>query len=861
MKRSLLRRGQCVGLLLFGFSLSGPVRAESLTPPPSASVEVVPPELTQFVEAHYPEAAEQQRLEADVVLSLEIDENGTVTRATVVEPVANGFDEAAQAAASAFQFRPARRGDRAIKSKILYRYSFRLRAAAVEEKVTTATLSLSVVVAGGKVPIAGAKVRVRRGSRLIADAVSDANGRFQLRDIEPGRYDITLEADGFEPYTVEETLSPAEEAALTLGLVEKSSDTTVIVHGERPTREVTRRTITRRELSLVPGTSGDALRAIQNLPGVARPPALSGLLVVRGSADRTTPVFVDGMWIANVYHFGGLSSVIPTEMLDEINFYPGNFSVRYGRALGGVVDAHFRETRQDGRYHGLAQVDLIDARVLLEGPVPGVSGWNFIGAARRSHVDAWLGPLLNGRDTYISAAPVYYDYQFIADHRFSERSYIRAGFIGYDDRFKLISKGAAFGGQLDTVSATVGLGIVYQNRLSNKAKLDLTFSAARSHQHLQISSVAFDIVSLGMIGRGELEYRLQPRATLRVGYDLLLAPYDVTGRLPEDAGSNAPDVGSPVTTPGQKLDRNAFFFVPAAYAEMDMRPTSRAQVVSGVRYDYTRETGRHDIAPRLTARYDLHSGFPKTTLKAGSGLFFQAPGLIETALNNDHSPLRSQRSFQNSLGVEQQLSSQVKLSVEGFFNLLDNLVSRSVDTHGELRYNNEGKGRIFGSEVLLRYEPDERFFGWVSYTLSRSERTWVPGEPSHLFDLDQTHILTALGSYELGKNWTLGMRFRYVTGNLFTPCSGGLFSSTGTSYLCVNGPLNSERLPPFHQLDIRVDKRWKFKDFSLGAYLDLINAYNRKNPDLIQYNYDFSASKPQSASLPIIPSLGLRGEF
>jgi outer membrane receptor protein involved in Fe transport len=199
--------------------------------------------------------------------------------------------------------------------------------------------------------------------------------------------------------------------------------------------------------------------------------------------------------------------------------------------------------------------------------------------------------------------------------------------------------------------------------------------------------------------------------------------------------------------------------------------------------------------------------------------------------------------------------------VEGFFNLLDNLVSRQAGADGALRFTNYGKGRIFGGELLLRYEPDERFFGWISYTLSRSERSWVPGEPSRLFNLDQTHILTALGSLELGRGWELGLRFRYVTGNLYTPCTGGLFSSTGASYQCINGPLFSERLPPFHQLDLRIDKRWKLGDLTLSAYLDLINAYNRKNPDFIQYNYDFSESRAQTGSLPIVPSLGMRGEF
>jgi hypothetical protein len=137
----------------------------------------------------------------------------------------------------------------------------------------------------------------------------------------------------------------------------------------------------------------------------------------------------------------------------------------------------------------------------------------------------------------------------------------------------------------------------------------------------------------------------------------------------------------------------------------------------------------------------------------------------------------------------------------------------------------------------------------------------APGAPTQLFDLDQTHILSVVASYDLGAGWELGGRFRYVTGNLYTPCVGSLFSSTGASYLCINGAFNSERLPPFHQLDVRVDKRWVFEDFTLGAYLDLINAYNRTNPDFILYNYDYSQSRPQTGSLPIVPSLGLRGEF
>ncbi|HET9932702.1 MAG TPA: TonB-dependent receptor, partial [Polyangiaceae bacterium] len=807
--------------------------AERIETGPAHAV-VTPPKLERFVEAAYPAEAQARGLEADVVLALEIDENGAVTNANVAESAGHGFDEAARAAALNFTFVPANRDGRPVKSRILYRYSFHFRPPEpAEQKPALALLRARVSIAGSQTPVAGARVRVLRGAKLVEELVTNSDGAFATKELEPGDYSIAVHSEGFDDYSATEHLDAGEELSLRYGLqpTAEPAELTVTVHGARPTREVTRRTVTRRELSRVPGTSGDALRAIQNLPGVARPPALSGVLVVRGNADQTTPVMVDGLWLPNVYHFGGLSSVIPTEMLDEINFYPGNFSVRFGRALAGVVDAHLRETRGGDRYHGLLQVDLIDARGLLEGPVPFVKGWNFIGGLRRSHIDAWLAPLLKNRDTYITAAPVYYDYQFILDNHPTPDSYLRIGLIGFDDRFRLVNQTGATGGQLDTVNASWGVGTIYQSKLSERTRLNITMSAARNHVAFSLSTLSANTTALGLIGRGELEWKMWKNATLRSGYELLLAPYNVKGQLPEPTSNNAPSTGSFVTAPPQKFDRSAVFLVPALFTELDAHPNKRTQVVTGVRVDYTRDTGRLDVAPRITARYDLVPGFPKTTLKGGTGLFFQAPGLVELVLKDDQTSLRSQRAFQNSLGIEQELTDRVKLSAEGFLNLLDNLVSRGLDDRGVVRYNNYGKGRIYGGEFMLRYEADERFFGWLSYTLSRSERTWVPGEPSHLFYLDQTHILTALGSYTLGRGWEIGMRFRYVSGNLYTPCPRGIYSSNDTGYLCVSGPLFSERLPPFHQLDIRVDKKFKFKEWALSAYLDLINAYNRKNPD------------------------------
>ncbi len=148
------------------------------------------------------------------------------------------------------------------------------------------------------------------------------------------------DADGGTESTPTEPAQPAEPTE------------EVLVKGEHPTREVTRRTLGREEIEHSPGTHGDALLSLQNLPGVARPPPFNGALVVRGSAPDDTNIFIDGTNVPLVYHFGGLSSVVPTELLEKIDFYPGNYSAQYGRGMGGIVDVGIRDPKRDG-YHVL----------------------------------------------------------------------------------------------------------------------------------------------------------------------------------------------------------------------------------------------------------------------------------------------------------------------------------------------------------------------------------------------------------------------------------------------------------------------------------------------------------------------------
>src|SRR5262249_25115677 len=174
---------------------------------------------------------------------------------------------------------------------------------------------------------------------------------------------------------------------------------------------------------------------------------------------------------------------------------------------------------------------------------------------------------------------------------------------------------------------------------------------------------------------------------------------------------------------------------------------------------------------------------------------------------------------------------------------------------------NSGTGEAYGTELLLRWKPDARFFGWLAYTLSRSERRDTPTSPLRLTQFDQTHILTVLGSYRLGRGWELGARYRLVSGNNYTPRTYGFFDVNAGAYLSLNQyPPNGERLPLFHQLDIRVDKTWRFTHWQLSAYLDVQNVYNAANVEGVSTNYN-QTQQTYPTGLPFLPSLGIRAEF
>ena len=835
--------------------------AQSLTPlqPPAAAAAIQAPRLTFDPGASYPERALRERFfeTVTVPLVLEIDASGAVVSVKVESPQGHGFDEAAELAAAKLVFDPGLRDGKPAAARIRFRYVF----APPGPRLTGRVLRQAT-----ETPIASATVTVTDASNVAHVATTSADGSWSILDLPAGRVHVLATADGQSPLASDEELAPGEETSLVLRLAPLPGPVAapavqaeervheVTVRGERPPREVTKRSVSKEEITHIPGTNGDALLSLQSLPGVARPPPLSGGLIVRGSAPADTNVFVDGTNIPLIYHLGGFSSVVPSELLEKIDFFPGNYSAVYGRGMGGIVEVGLRDPKKDG-LHAVAQADFIDTRLVLEGPLFG-TGWNFLAAGRRSWFDVWLTPILKSAGYGVTTAPIYSDYQLMLQRDLGARSSLRFTFFGSDDLLNIINQSPSasdptLGGDVAAHTRFWRAQARYENKLTDHTQLRITAAYGKDWQDLGTGARFIHTVLSPFSSRVELSEKFSEAVVANFGADLVFENYDLHQRRAPQRRPGQPDLG-PTDTP-ITFASSGLLSLPAFYTEWEITPWRGARIVPGFRSDYDSATRSWDFAPRINLRQDLTTGFPRTTLKAGIGIYDQPPTPLQTDPTFGQLGLISNRSTHYDVGIEQQLTSHVDLSVDGFYKAFTNQVVAGA--------GNAGRGDAYGIEAFLRYKDDGRFFGWLSYTLSKSERRDLPTGPMSLFQYDQTHALTLVGSYRLGRGWQLGGRFRLTSGSLYTPSSFGSFDDAAGSQLAALGyPPFGQRLPFFQQVDLRADKTWQFAGWKLTGYLDVQNVYAAPNPQGVSYNYNFTQSK-YSVGLPIVPSLGLRGEF
>ena len=864
------------------------------------------PKLKRMATLVYPAAASDKGLAAEVVLLVDIDERGEVTGATLAEPVATpglGFEEAALEAAYSLAFEPAEIDDKPVPVQVTYRFTFRppSKPAPLPANPDAGALAGDggAEIGDGSAPLAdqgsrpaGLTLRGRlleRGTRaplanvtfLVypeeADAGVPENPReitsgddasFVVTDLAPGRWTLDIDDPGYVPFKTAEDVRAGEALSVTYYLERLSSNPyDVVVTTVRQRKEVSRTIIDRQIIDKVPGAASDPLALVQNLAGVARVPLGSGDIIVRGSAPRDTRVFVGGTEIPTAYHFGGLRSVLPLAVVDSIDFYPGNFSPYYGRATGGIIDVSLKRL-QPTRTGGYADVNLYDAGAYLEIPLGqhGVVAF----AARRSYIDTLLRAFFpSDASVSFASAPRYYDYQLVGQYRPRPGHDLRFMFFGSDDRFALRFKQPAdfdpqAGGNQFGISSTFYRSLFsYTYTPNDRFSNTFRISQGRDWLAFGIGVLSFSVNSYTSQVRDTVRFRFGERVALSLGGDLVFLRGRGTIALPPRTKEGQP----PGNTDFAAIRRAEFsgltWWSPAVFSEFELRPWQGLLVVPGARLDYFSRIDEWTFEPRLGLRHGVGKS---VALKGGIGLFHQEPDFGEDYPGFGNPDLRTEKAWHYSAGVEWQVARGLGLDAAFFYKSLRDLVSptdRTVLKDGvvtPLIYDNGGRGRVVGLEVLLRREFSDTLTGWIAYTLSRSQRFDSGGSEWRLFDFDQTHILTALGSYKFARNWTLGGRFRYISGNPRTPITASVVNATADRYEPIFGRVNTARNPAFHQLDLRIDKRWVFNRWILNTYLDVQNVYDHRYAEGLQYSYDYAQSKPQTG-LPILTIFGVRGEI
>ena len=715
-------------------------------------------------------------------------------------------------------------------------------------------LAGTVLGRGTKKPVPWAQVVIADSEWLTE---TDATGAFTLEGLPPGSYQVIVSSVGYETLKTQEIIGRDEQVRVVYYLeAEMYGLDEIVVHGRKARTEVSRQVVSRQELQNMPGSSGDAVKAIENLPGVGAFATSAGL-VLRGSNREDSNVYLDGHFVPILFHFGGFKSVYNSDLLQDIEVLLGGFGAEYGRALGGIVNLRSRPARTD-RWAGYIDTSLLDATALAEGPVSNNAALAL--TFRYSLIQYLVRALPTGdMGLNFTTYPNYWDYVARYDHQINASNRLSVNVFGSRDAAEMILDDVAESDP--AITGDLGFSTMFHKAIITweykSGDIQNTFSPAVNYLEQEFF-VGKDFSILGTtldVGINDtFSIRLGKYNTLRVGAQMKAGKISLTAntiRPPKEGDvyssfSNGEFVRTNIHYPFERV---------AVFAE-DIITVGDVTVIPGVRLGYF--FGHHDplyVDPRLAVRWQVAKS---VALKATAGMYSQTPTLDERSAELGNPDVSMEHAVQTAMGVEWDITDNISLNVEAYYKYLyDMVVGDAVKL-----YDNDGKGYIYGVEVLLRHRLTKNFFGWLAYSYSVSKRRDGEQDAYRYFDEDVPHNLTLVLSYAFLKTWQVGARLQVISGMPYTPIKGSVFIADNNTYIPLYDAAdkNSGRTDTGYQLDLRIDKRFIFDTWMLSVYLDIQNVTMYSRAMGYSYNYDYS--QKVAVSLPaIIPAFGLRADF
>jgi len=734
----------------------------------------------------------------------------------------------------------------------------------------------------------GATVKLQSATQNSGIA-TNAYGFYSITAAE-GEYSLIVSYSGYKSNTQKITLNKALKINIELAAVSDLQEV-VISASERKNENVKSsqmglNKINMADLDNVPVLLGekDVLKTIQLLPGVKAGGEGNTGFFVRGGASDQNLILLDEATVYNSSHLLGFFSTFNADAIKDVSLYKGGMPSQYGGRLSSVLDVKMQDGN-DKEYGLEGGIGLIASRIKAEGPIVKNKS-SFMLSARRTYVDLLLKA--SGDSALKNNTLNFYDINAKMNYKFDDKNTLYlSGYFGQDN----IGIKDLFANDWGNTTATVRLNHVFNNRLfSNTSFIFNKYSYAiellDENSNAKVKSLIRDFNF-----KEDLQY-YSNNHILRFGLQAThhrIAPSDIT----TSAGSSF----NPLS-----ID-NRYGMEFAVYASDEWTLSDKFNVLYGLRlsqfsllgpgiintYDNKGEVSSSktyksgdfvknyfNLEPRLSASYTLNE---KNSIKASYNRNTQNIHI----LSNSGTSSPTDQYVMSSNNIKPEIADQVALgffknsesnayefSAEVYYKWLQNQIdyrdaaelTANKDVESELLY---GKGRAYGLELYGK-KTKGKLTGWVSYTLSKTERQFDEINKGKYFNAkqDRTHDLALVAMYNLSRRWSLSANYIYSTGNAVTYPAGKYNVGGLTTYYYTER--NANRMPYTSRLDLGATLKAKeTKKFRSSWTFSVYNALNRKNPYSIQFrdkeNDPTRTEAVQTSLFGIIPSVTYNFKF
>jgi hypothetical protein len=699
---------------------------------------------------------------------------------------------------------------------------------------------------------------------------TDKEGVFSFENVVPGLYTFKAKAAGFDEQVLNEisvTYTRTIELNFTLEPLYKQQQEVKVKASpfkKNPESPVSLRTLNAAEIERLPGAGRDVSKVLQALPGVALRPTFRNDIIIRGGAPSENKFYLDGIEVPNINHFatqgssGGPVGLLNVNFIREVDFYSGAFPANRANGLSSVISFNQKDGNKEKLVTNFA-LGSSDAALTFDGPLGKKA--DFIFSIRRSYLQFLFSALK------LPFLPTYNDSQFKVNIRPNDKNKISIIGLGAYDDFTLNT--SVNDGITDTTK------LEYNNFILGNipTQKQWNYTIGMNWQHFSKNSIQTVVASRNMLNNSSARYfnnietpinrildyssfeaenkfRFEHQFT-KNGYKFNLGVGYEYARYFSSNYNKIAIQGNVITIDNQSnlymSKASAFGQVSKAYLDgrMNLSLGLRTDINS---YSSSMQNPLNQLSPMFSASYKLT---PSWTINANVARFNQLPAYTILGyrnatgdLVNKQNDLKYITADHFVLGTAYLTEFNARFSVEGFykkytnypFSINDSISLANLGTEfgivGNEAVRSVSTGRAYGTEFLYQQKMVKGFYGVVAYTFVTSEFL-TANNTYAASSWDSKNIVSLTGGKRFKNGWEVGVRWLYSGGSPYTPID--VATSSLKAVWDVNGrglldysKLNTEREGSFHQLNIRVDKKYYLKKWTLNFYLDIQNTYAAK---------------------------------